>query len=159
MSVWVYVCILAIKHGKNTYTHTLTEIRAIHSYTKLVDQTFSGDFWHKVSVSKNCCIFPVFGVWVYGGVPGGGYPAPPPPKKKKKKKKNTFFWPPLQNTRWKWLLEAILSHFLSPGAQGPFLRVFRVLFYTKLVYRSVCIHFLGQGGQKHTSIHTLRKQN
>ena len=50
----MYVCILAIKHGKNTYTHTLTETRAIHSYTKLVYHTFSDDFWHKVSVSKNC---------------------------------------------------------------------------------------------------------
>ena len=79
----------------------------------------------------------------------GGSPSPP--------LKNRFLTH-LQNTRWKWLLGAVFTHFLGPGAQGPFLDVFRELFYTKLVCRSVCIHFLGQGGQTHTSIHTLCKQ-
>ena len=106
--VWVYVCILAVKNGKNTYTHTLTENTHIHSYTKLVDQTFSGDFWHKVSVSKNCFIFRfLVYVWVYVFlvyecmcvcvcvcvcVCPGGVPLPP---------SKTRFLTPLQNTRWK----------------------------------------------------------
>merc|ERR1712110_633980 len=76
-----------------------------------------------------------------------GYPIPAPTPRSR------FLFPPPKNT----LKMASGSRFVPLfGSRRPraLFRCFSGAFYTKLVYRSVCIHFLGQGGQKHTSIHT-----
>jgi len=124
----------------------------MHSYTHFNSQIgfrIQISFELRIAVCVWVYVFLVYECMGVGWV--GGYPMPPPTKSR--------FLTPLQNTRWKWLLGAVLSHFWGPGAQGPFSAFFRVLFHPKLVYRSVCIHFFGQGGQTHTSIHTLGKHN
>ena len=91
-----------------------------------------------------------------GACPGGWGGTPATPQK-------PFFDPSPKHT----LKVASGSH-LEPlfGSRRPrvLFRGFRVLFYTELVYRKIVVFFSFfvcecQGGQKHTSIHTLCEQN
>ena len=122
--------------AQNTYTHTHTSIRKSVFGSKFPSNC-------ELPCVYECMCFWCMSVWVRARV-AGRTPATTTQNR---------FLTSLQNTRWKLLLGAVLSHFLGPGAQGPFSAFFRVVFHPKLVYRSVCI--LAVKHSKNTYTHSV----